>query len=474
MFKKYLIFLCCFFLFNQANANGVSPYLPLNTDPLIELQIERLASITQMPILSKPYHIVTVVKYLKKIRTSHPTLYNRLNNYIKRYKQQSAITHFSTKIGHSNKETGSLDNNRGIAIDSTFQTSIAGFHQFNKYAIANFGGALVDKAKIIPYNTYFSFGYEYLQVDLGYREHWLSPLQESASLLSTNAKPALSMTLSNVKPITSWNAKYEFSIGQLEEMDGIHFDGATSSGKPGFLTMQLSFQPFDWWTIGGNRTFMFAGGNREIDLKTIGKAIVDPISGDNCGGDSNLQNCDLESGNQIASITSKFDFSINSFPLSLLIEYAGEDAKNYQYSLGNIGRTYGFFIPYLTEKTSLYGEFTEFHQRWYVHHLYDEGYANDQTVMGHWWGNHKAMDDLSAGNASTIRFNWDFQDAYHLQVKLRSAFIEPSTNYQSHRTNDVEIKLKQVYKKGFLNYSVNIGKDLQNESYYRIALGYNW
>ena len=474
MFKKYLIYLCSFFLINQANANGVSPYLPLNTDPLIELQIERLVSITQMPVLSKPYHIVTIDKYLDKIRTSHPTLYTRLNNYIKRYKRQSAITHFSTELSHSNNETDTINNQRGIALDSTFQTSVSGFHQFNKYAIANFGGSFIDQDKVIPHNTYFSFGYEYLQIDLGYREHWLSPFQENSLALSSNAKPVPSFTMSNVKPITSWNVKYEMSLSLLNEMDGIHYDGTTSSGKPGFLTMQLSIQPFDWWTIGGVRTFMFAGGNRSIDLSTIGKAIIDPISGDNCGGESSLQNCDLESGNQIASVTSKFDFSLRSFPISILLEYAGEDAKDYKYSLGNIARSYGIFLPYLSDKTSLYAEFTEFHERWYVHHLYDEGYRNDKIVMGHWWGNHKAMNDLSAGNASTIRFNWDIEDSFHIQLKYKSAFIEPSVSYQYHRTHDLEVKLKQVYKTGFLNYSINIGKDVQRESYYRLALGYNW
>lgn len=474
MFKKTLIGLFCYFIFNQANANGVSPYLPLNTDPLIELQIERLSSISQMPILSKPYHIVTVVKYLEKVRISHPTLYNRLNNYIKRYKQQSAITHFSTKISHSNKESGSIHHNRGIAFDSTLQSSIAGFHQFNKYAIVNFGGALVDKAKIIPYNTYFSFGYEYLQIDLGYREHWLSPLHESSLTLSTNAQPAPSITVSNVKPITSFNIKYEISLGLLEEMDGIHFDGTTSSGKPGFLTMQLSFQPFNWWTIGGVRTFMFAGGDRNMDFSTIWKAVIDPISGDNCGLESDLQDCNKESGNQIAAINSKMDFNIGNIPFSFLVEYGGEDTKDFSYGLGNIGRTYGIFFPYLNENISFYAEHSMFHNAWYVHHLYDEGYRNDKVVMGHWWGNHKAIDDISAGNASTIRFNWDLLDNYHVEFKYKSAFIEPSLGYQYHRTNDLEIKLQQVYKKGFLNYSINIGKDVQNESYYRIAFGYNW
>ena len=385
-----------------------------------------------------------------------------------------ALTHFSSEIGHSNQKNSSIDNNRGIEEDSVTQAKISAFYQMNKYVIANIGGAYIDGGKLIPYNTYLSFGYEYLQFDVGYREHWLSPLQESALALSTNAQPAPSITVSNVKPISNWNVKYEMSLGILEEMNGIHFDNSTSSGQPGFLTMQLSFQPFNWWTIGGVRTFMFAGGERELDLSTIWKAIIDPISGDNCGGESELQDCDLESGNQIASITSKFDFSIYNYPLSILLEYAGEDAKDYKYSLGNIARSFGIFIPFITEKTSFYAEYTQFHQRWYVHHLYDEGYRNDKTVMGHWWGNNKALDDISSGNAATIRFNWDIQDNYHLQLKLKSAFIEPSLNYQYERTKDFELKLEQVYKKGFLNYSINLGKDLNNDSYYRVSFGYNW
>ena len=50
---KYLFFITLFILFyiKQANADGVSPYLPLKTDALIELEISRLATISKMPCL---------------------------------------------------------------------------------------------------------------------------------------------------------------------------------------------------------------------------------------------------------------------------------------------------------------------------------------------------------------------------------------------------------------------------------------
>jgi len=459
---------------NRIYANGVSPYLPLKTDPLIELQIERLAAITQMPVLTKPYHIVTVNNYLSKIQKSHPILFHRLNSYIKRFKKQGAITQLSTTLSHSDNESEILINGRGITNDVTLKTTASGFYQFNQYSLINFGGSIIDGEKIIPHNSYFSFGYEYLQFDIGYREHWLSPLQESSLALSTNAEPIPSITMSNVEPITDWNIKYEMSLGLLEEMNGIHFDNTTSSGQPGFLTMQLSFQLFDWWTIGGVRTFMFAGGNRPVEASTIWKAIIDPISGDNCGGESDLQDCNKESGNQIASITSKMDFSIGNFPISILAEYGGEDAKDYKYSLGNIGQTYGIFMPYVNQDLSMYIEYTKFHDRWYVHHLYDEGYRNDGSVMGHWWGNNKALNDKSPGNAALLRLNWDISQEMHLQTILKTAKIDAISNIQYSRSKEIQVTLKKIQNHGFMNYSVSLGKDIYDASYYRLSVGYNW
>jgi len=474
-FKLFCIIACfTFFCSTQANADGISPYLPLKTDPLIELEIERLAAISKMPILTKPYHIVTVVNYLKKIEQSHPQLFYRITSYIKRYKQQSAITHISTTLATSDNKSSTLTNNRGIKMDDLSQSSVLGFHQFNKYVIANLGGTIVNGDKIIPTNTYLSFGYEYLQVDIGYREHWLSTMQESSLALSTNAEPAPSLTISNVTPIMSWNAKYELSLGLLEEMDDIHFDNSTSSGEPGFLTMQLSLQPFDWWTIGGVRTFMFAGGDRSMDLSTIWKAIIDPVSGDNCGRDSDLQDCDKESGNQIAAINSKMDFSIGSFPVSFLMEYGGEDTKDFSYELGNIGQNYGVFLPYINDNISFYAEYSKFHTAWYVHHIYEEGYRNDGTVMGHWWGNNKELNDKSPGNSLLIRLNWDVSPKFHLQTLLRTAVINSTDKEKYSRSKELELSLKQVYKNGFINYSLMVGNDIYGDSFYRATFGYSW
>ncbi|MFB0979560.1 MAG: capsule assembly Wzi family protein [Alteromonadaceae bacterium] len=472
-----IFFITLFLLFNikLANANGVSPYLPLKTDPLIELEIERLAAISHLPILSKPYHIVTVVNYLKKIKHSHPQLFYRVSAYINRYKRKSAVTHLSTKLSTSDNKHSTIANNRGIKMDDLAQASAAGFYQFNQYAIANLGGTIVNGEKVIPYGSYISLGYEYAQFDIGYREHWLSPLQESATLLSTNAKPALSITMSNVKPIASWNVKYEFSIAQLEEMDGIRFGGTTSTGKPLLMTMHLSAQPFSWWTIGANRSFQFGGGDRSTGLSDIWKAVIDPVSADNCGSSGNDCGVNGEVGNQIASITNKFNFSIVDIPFSIYFKYAGEDTKEFKnYQLGNIAYTHGLFLPYLNDDLSFYAEYSKFHSVWYVHRLYDEGYRNDGTVIGHWWGNNKELNDGSPGNASLIRINWDFAQKYHLQTLFRTATIDSQDKSKYSRAKEIELSLTQVHKNGFINYSFKTGNDIYGESFYRATIGYSW
>ncbi|MEW6982395.1 capsule assembly Wzi family protein [Colwelliaceae bacterium 6471] len=457
-----------------SNANGVSPYLPLKLDNLVELEIERLVSIAQLPSLKKPYHIVTVVNYLQKVKHSHPKLYNRLNDYIKRYKKQSSLTHFSAEVGHSFSKNKTIPNGRGFEFDDVFQGSVSSFYQFNKYVIFNAGGSFSSNNGVVPHNSYLSFGTDYFQFDVGYREHWLSPMQESAALLSTNAEPIASITLSNVKPITDFNINYEMSFGLLSKMDGIHFDNRLSSGKPGLLTMHLSVQPFDWWTIGANRVFQFGGGDRSIGLGDIWNAFIDPVSSDNCGGESTLQDCNEEVGNQIASITTKFDFSIYNFPISIFYEYGGEDAKNYKKSLGNIGITYGVFLPYLSNNTSLYVEHSIFHDKWYVHHLYDEGYRNKNVIMGHWWANEKSLNDDSGVSLSTVRFNWDINSTNHLEILIKTGKLDTLNQWQNNRTKEMELNLKHAYKSGFIGLSLNVGKDTFGDSFSRASVSYNW
>lgn len=458
-------------------ANGVSPYLPLKTDPIFELELEKFATITKLPILTRPYHAATIYKYLDKIKSSHPTLYQRLNAYIKRYKKNKAVTHFSAQISHSFKDDFLIANQRGLDLDDSFKISTSSFWQVNEHFILNGGGTLFN-GEMIPNNSYISFGWDVLQVDIGYREHWLSPTQEGALLLSTQAKPALNVTISNPELLTDWHIKYEMSVGLLERQNGIRFDAekAPVSGKPALMSMHLSFQPIEWWTIGFNRTLMFAGDDDDISIKDVWNGITDPVNSDNCGGSgTELQDCSKEFGNQQASISNKFDIAPFDFPLSLIWEYAGEDTKDHQnYQLGNIAQNFGLFVPYLTNDISMNLEYTKFHSAWYVHHIYDEGYSNDKVKMGHWWGNLKAPDDGVGGSAISMRLDWQNIGNYQFSALYRSAKFDASSIENYRRSHQLELSVDKAFGASFIAIKLNVGQDAINNRFVNTSLSYRW
>ncbi|MDO6428079.1 capsule assembly Wzi family protein [Thalassotalea sp. 1_MG-2023] len=477
--RNFLI--VCFFIFfsMSAHAKGVSPYLPLKLDPIVELEIERLVSVTGLPTLIKPYQIVTVNRYLQQVKHTHPMLYSRLHTYIKRYKKQKAVTHFSAEISEDfgDSDAFALHNKRGQNSSDNYRFSFASFYQYNSYLIVNSGGSFF-QGSAVPHNTFVSLGWDELQLDFGYREHWLAPHHDSSLLLSTQAEPPLTLTLSNVTPFTDWQLKYEMSFGLLNSVDNILFEQERYSGKPGFLTMHLSVQLFDWWTLGGNRTMMFGGGKRSIAFKDVWNAVIDPVNSDNCGGDgTSLQDCDQEVGNQIASITSRFDFSLGDFPVSLFIDYGGEDTKDFnKTSFGNIGRNFGVFLPYLTESMSLNLEWAKFHRLWYIHHIYGEGYTNKHNVMGHWWGDGKTQGDPSSGEAISTKLTWDDREKLSVIVQYRSQQIniEAGSLKSYERSHQLDLTFNYLFDDAFVGLTVSGGKDNFGDNFIRTSLSYMW
>ncbi|WP_440874451.1 capsule assembly Wzi family protein [Thalassotalea sp. PLHSN55] len=458
-------------------AAGVSPYLPIGKDPLLDLELHRLATVAKMPILSRPYHAATVYKYLDKVVDSHPQLHQRIKRYLRRYMKDKAITHASVEISASNNTEVTLPNQRGQMLDDNYKLDFNSFWQVNSHLIVNAGGVHYEDGGFIPNNNFVSFGWDVFQVDVGYREHWLSPFQEGAVLLSTQAKAPLNVTISNPTLITDWNIKYEMSVGILEEHDDIQFDREEDpvSGKPGFLSMHASIQPFDWWTIAGNRTFMFAGDGSGITIGDIWQAIIDPVNADNCGGEgTELQDCSEEFGNQQASITNRFDLSWNGTPFSLYYEYAGEDTNNYSnYRLANLANSFGLFLPYLNDTMSLNMEFTSFQSAWYTHHIYGEGYSNDGVKMGHWWGAMKAPKDSLGGEAGSVRLDWQNSSDSQVSFLYRTASFN-NDNYNYEQAHELEVKYSKAVDDAFVEVNLYLGKNAYGDNFVQTSVAYLW
>ncbi len=476
-----ILWVITLFISTQTIAISNNHYLPIKTDPLIELELEKLASVAQMPLLAKPYHLATVQLYLTKIQETHPVLFQRINQYIKRYRREMNLTYLGTEVSYSNVDTKNLPNQRGRTSDSEIKGEVAGYWQFSENFNLSLGGTIYNgSGGAIPNHSYLSYYNEYFQVDLGYKEVWFSPLQESAMLLSTQAKPIARFAISSPTPWTDYQLRYDISFGKLEEMDGISFGDKQHTGEPGFLAMHFSAQPFDWWTIGVSRTMMFGGGERNVTLGDVWDAIIDPINSDNCGGESELQDCDEEFGNQQASLSSKFDFTWGQ-PMSLYVELAGEDTNDFKaYKLGNKAYNLGFFLPYLTEKSSLLLEYQHIENGWYVHHIYAEGYRNDKYSMGHWWGDEKLFDDGIGARILTLRYNHEFSSDYHVDLKyaaiknmnLSDEGYNDESKYQ--RANEWTIGLNQIESASIWRYELYLGNDSFGKDFARFSIKYSW
>ena len=149
--------------------------------------------------------------------------------------------------------------------------------------------------------------------------------------------------------------RYEFFVSKLEETEGIFSEGERNEGRPYLAGLHLGIEPLEGWSIGLYRMLQFGGDGRKVSFSQFMKAFFDPASGDNT---SDELDSDEELGNQMASLTSRFNFN-GKVPFSVYMEYAGEDTSDRSgFRLGNISTSLGIFLPRITENVDFTWEFS--------------------------------------------------------------------------------------------------------------------
>ena len=113
-----------------------------------------------------------------------------------------------------------------------------------------------------------SLGFNWAQIDIGYRDHWMSPMTDSSMLMSTEAPTTPSVTLSNYEPLTRLGFQYEFFLTRLDQTgtgspsgDNILYNGVLSRGNPRLFGAQFSIEPVPGWSLGVNRLLEYGGGS---------------------------------------------------------------------------------------------------------------------------------------------------------------------------------------------------------------------
>lgn len=453
-------------------ARGVSPYLPLNLSPEIERQIERVLILADRPVLSRPIAAATVLDALPRACKVDKVLCKRVRRYLERYMRSFALDQASIEFSTSSGATVPLPNLRGLTTDSAWLASVQGHWQVNDYAIVNLGGVGSGDQSSAS-GTMLSLGFEYAQLDVGFREHWLSPFTTSAMLLSTEAKTMPSVTLSNYMPITRFGLQYEVFLAQMPHSDRIAYQGGYTQGNPRLAGLRLAIEPVPGWALAANRVMQFGGGARGgSSFSDLVRALFNPHKYDNV---SDSLSMDQEFGNQAAAWTSSFIFP-GSTPFSVYLEYAGEDnSYDGSYRLGNAALSVGITFPRLWQRFDLTYEASEWQNSWYVHGIYRDGLASNGRVIGHWGGDERQFNDGVGAQSHLLRVGWEPSFGGMFQFRARTLKNEEYSRASSatvpdyKRAYDLTVSYSWPIKGFTVGAEVMSGRDVYGESFGRIA-----
>ena len=481
MLKKISLLIALALSTNALAKGGVSPYLPLNQAPELEHNVERLLAVSKNThIMSKPYKAHDIYNALQTIRHSYPELYQTLSYQISPYIQSDAGTFAKATLAAGTKNK-TLPNQRGQTTKTNLIVEGGAYANFGRYFGVSVAG-IANEDEILPTQSFIYLGYKYAQLDIGYREHWYSPFNDSAMLLSTHAKTTPSITISNVEPITSFNIRYDMFISKMTEQKGIRkgnydpINGNTfSSGKPYLFGLHTSFAATDNLTIGLSRLMQFGGGPRSVTLKDFAEGFFDPGGKDNLTtSEAEEFDADFELGDQLGSITFEYNNSLFDLPYELYGEVALEDtlgggSRNNAYS-------FGLYLPFIANNHSLRFEHSNLQKSWYANSIYQDGNRNSGNVIGHWAGDEHDYTDYTPAKSMSVNWHWQLSAKESLNTTLRGLTnkrdgYETSYELQTAYTRKLN---KPVWGAKSLGAELYLGKDVYGEAFSRIALSANF
>lgn len=454
----------------QSFGRGVTPYLPLNLEPEIESQIERVLILGDQPVLTRPIAAATVIKALPKACKIDAALCERVERYLARYANNSALTHASVEGAHGTGANDTLPNRYGMASKSAWQASATAFWQPSDYLLAQVG-AVGYEGRTNFTGSMISLGGSYAQIDIGFRPHWFSPLSDSSMLMSTEAPTTPSVTLSNYEPLTRLGLRYEIFDARMSRSNEIMFqrpDGSVypKTGTPELFGVHLSMEPVSGWSLGLNRLLQYGGAGRPQSPKDLFKGFFNPSSFDNTGNNVSFN---TQFGNQEASITSSFLFP-GRIPFVVYAEYAGEDtSRGSNFLLGNSALSVGIHFPRLFERFDLTYETSEWQNAWYVHNVYRDGMTVDGFVTGNWGADQRLFNDDRVARSNMVRLGWDATFGGLLELRYRTLQNDNYNLPHYERYHELTVGYSRPVKGMIVGGEFDTGRDSLGASFNRIA-----
>lgn len=454
-------------LFANAHSRGVSPYLPLDLEPEMERRIERLLILADQPILTRPIPAAVVLDALPAACEADAALCAEVRHFLSRFMEPMGITHLGAEAAISSNDGPILPNRDGMAASAAWRASTSLYWQPGDFLLVNLGG-IAYEGETAATGSFVSAGFSYAQLDVGYRQHWLSPLTDSSMLVSTEAPAMASATLSNYTPMTRLGLRYELSLARLSSSDRIRFGEGFTSGHPKLAGAHLSIQPARGWSLGVNRLMQFGGGERGGDsFRDILRALLRPSRFDNANPDLGA---DQEFGNQVASITSRFIFPGRT-PFAVFLEYAGEDtSRGRSYLLGNAALSAGIQFPRLWRRFDFTYELSEWQNGWYVNSIYGDGLTNEGHVLGHWGADQRIAGDGVGAQSHMLRIGWQPSFGGSMELRYRTLANESYSTTDYDRAHELTLGYSHPIGALSLGAEATLGKDVFGESFSRVGM----
>ena len=456
-----------------AYARGVTPYLPLNLDPEVEREVERVLILGGKPVMTRPIPAAVVLDALPKACEVDAVLCSRVRRALKQYMQDTAVEFTSVGGAITNGSKTVMPNQHGETAQSPFQVAGAAYIQPSAYALVNVGGVAYQGRETAT-GSVISVGFDWAQLDLGYRDHWWSPMTDSSMLISTEAPTMPSITLSNYDPLTRLGVQYEVFAARMSYSDKIELvNGNLTRGYPKFAGLHLGIEPGNsGWSLAANRILVFGGGAAGgQSIKDLLKAFFNPTQGQTTG----LGTGTPVLGKQEASLTSRFIFP-GRVPFSVYFEFAGNDSGSGNHLLfSKTDLSAGIHFPRVGPFDITY-EFSEWQPTWYVHGNsavqtgYGDGITNYLLNIGHWFGDQRVFGDAVGGQSNMLRVGWEPRLGGLLEAQFRSLTNDSFYSAFAYRhASTGSLTYSYPWKDYVLGIEIDYGRDVFGAHYSRLA-----
>jgi hypothetical protein len=454
----------------QAAARGVSPYLPLGMSPEMDRKIQRVLVLGGRTVMRRPFAAAVVLEALPRACERDQVLCAEVRTYLQRYMKRAGVTHARVTGALVDGDSNSAQPNaHGVDVDDAWEAQVRAYYQPNDHLLISVGG-IASEDESIPTGSMISFGNQYLQLDVGYRDHWLSPLNDSSSLISTQAPTMPSVTLSNYTPISKLGLSYEVFAAEMSRQVGFPVvdENSPTSGKPRLAGFHGSVAPAEGLAFALNRITQY--GVSPEDTSGF-SGWLDALRSSNNATPGNL-----EYGNRVASITSSIIFP-GKTPFAVNLEYAGEDSSySGSYRLGATNFSLGLDFPQVWRDYDFTYEVSEWQNDWYVHGVYPQGLTNRGHVIGHWFGDQRVFGDAIGGWSQSLRAGWRspssgrYWQATYRMMSLDEAWRRGDgldVGYETLQSLRVDLAMDV---RGFaVEAGVQVGRDIFGDKFARLA-----